>query len=63
MREHHTIEMQRDSDRGRLAARSPGSGHGSQFDVATGALLDAPATEPVKIYPVRVEGDGLQVGT
>jgi nitrite reductase/ring-hydroxylating ferredoxin subunit len=37
--------------------------HGSQFDVATGAVLNPPATEPVKIYPVRVEGDDLQVGT
>jgi 3-phenylpropionate/trans-cinnamate dioxygenase ferredoxin subunit len=37
--------------------------HGSQFDVATGAVLNPPATEPVKTYPVRVEGDDLQIGT
>jgi 3-phenylpropionate/trans-cinnamate dioxygenase ferredoxin subunit len=37
--------------------------HGSQFDVATGAVLHPPASEPVKTYPVRVEGDDLQVGT
>jgi nitrite reductase/ring-hydroxylating ferredoxin subunit len=37
--------------------------HGSRFDVATGAVLNPPATEPVRTYPVRVEGDDLQVGT
>jgi nitrite reductase/ring-hydroxylating ferredoxin subunit len=37
--------------------------HGSQFDVTTGAVLNPPATEPVKTYPVRVEGDDLQVAT
>jgi 3-phenylpropionate/trans-cinnamate dioxygenase ferredoxin subunit len=37
--------------------------HGSQFDVSTGAVLHPPATEPVKTYLVRVEGDDLQVGT
>jgi nitrite reductase/ring-hydroxylating ferredoxin subunit len=37
--------------------------HGSQFHVGTGAVLNPPATEPVKTYPVRVEGDDLQVGT
>jgi nitrite reductase/ring-hydroxylating ferredoxin subunit len=37
--------------------------HGSQFDVSTGAVLNPPATEPVGTYPVRVEGDALQVGT
>jgi nitrite reductase/ring-hydroxylating ferredoxin subunit len=37
--------------------------HGSQFDVATGVVLNPPATEPVRTYPVRVEGDDLQVGT
>lgn len=37
--------------------------HGSQFDVTTGAVLNPPATEPVRSYPVRVEGDNLQIGT
>lgn len=31
--------------------------HGSCFDVTTGAVLCAPATEPLKTYPVTVEGD------
>jgi nitrite reductase/ring-hydroxylating ferredoxin subunit len=35
--------------------------HGSQFDVTTGAVLNPPATEPVETYPVRVEGDALQI--
>lgn len=37
--------------------------HGSVFDVATGEVLEGPATEPVDTYEVRVEGDDLQVGT
>ncbi len=35
--------------------------HGSQFDVTTGAVLNAPATEPVPVFPLRVENDELQV--
>lgn len=35
--------------------------HGSQFDVTSGAVLNPPATEPVRTYPVRVEGDDLQI--
>lgn len=35
--------------------------HGSEFDVRTGEVLGPPATEPVASYPVRVEGDDLQV--
>src|SRR5262245_25595157 len=31
--------------------------HGSQFDVCTGAVLRGPATEPIKIYRVIVEGE------
>jgi nitrite reductase/ring-hydroxylating ferredoxin subunit len=35
--------------------------HGSQFDVTTGAVVRGPAREPVASYPVRLEGDALQV--
>ena len=35
--------------------------HGSQFDVTTGAVLNPPATEPVPVFPLRVENDELQV--
>jgi 3-phenylpropionate/trans-cinnamate dioxygenase ferredoxin subunit len=30
--------------------------HGSRFDLRTGKPTNLPATEPVAIYPVRVEG-------
>ena len=32
--------------------------HGSAFDLRTGAPLSLPATVPVPIYAVRVEGEG-----
>ena len=35
--------------------------HGSQFDVTTGAVRRPPADEPVPSYPVRVQGDDVQV--
>jgi 3-phenylpropionate/trans-cinnamate dioxygenase ferredoxin subunit len=35
--------------------------HGSEFDVRTGKVLAPPATEPIKVYPVRVAGDALQI--
>lgn len=35
--------------------------HGSRFDVTTGALLNGPAEEPVRSYPVRVVGDEVQI--
>jgi 3-phenylpropionate/trans-cinnamate dioxygenase ferredoxin component len=35
--------------------------HGSEFDVRTGKVLAPPATVPVKVYPVRVAGDVLQI--
>ncbi|SDL63062.1 non-heme iron oxygenase ferredoxin subunit [Tessaracoccus oleiagri] len=37
--------------------------HGSRFDLATGRVLNLPATEPVRVFPVRVEGDSIQVDT
>jgi nitrite reductase/ring-hydroxylating ferredoxin subunit len=31
--------------------------HGSRFDIATGAVINGPATEPLDLYEVRqVEG-------
>ena len=35
--------------------------HGSEFDVRTGKVLAPPATVPVKVYPVRIAGDALQI--
>jgi nitrite reductase/ring-hydroxylating ferredoxin subunit len=35
--------------------------HGSQFDVTSGAVRRGPAQAPVPSYPVRREGDDLQV--
>ena len=35
--------------------------HGSQFDVTTGAVVRGPALEPVRSYPVRLEGSALLV--
>ena len=35
--------------------------HGSEFDVRTGKVLAPPATLAVKVYPVRVAGDALQI--
>jgi nitrite reductase/ring-hydroxylating ferredoxin subunit len=35
--------------------------HGSQFDVTTGDVLRGPAREPVRSYPVGLEGNALQV--
>jgi 3-phenylpropionate/trans-cinnamate dioxygenase ferredoxin subunit len=36
--------------------------HGSRFDVLTGAVLYPPATEPIAVYGVRIEGDDVLVG-
>lgn len=35
--------------------------HGSRFDLRTGEPLGLPATEPVPVYPCRVEGDDVLV--
>lgn len=35
--------------------------HGSTFDLATGAVLGGPASEPIAIHKVRVVGDEVQV--
>lgn len=35
--------------------------HGSMFDMATGEVLEGPATEPIATYPVRDEGGDIQV--
>jgi 3-phenylpropionate/trans-cinnamate dioxygenase ferredoxin subunit len=35
--------------------------HGSRFDLRTGKPTGLPATEPVPIYPVKVEGDDVLV--
>lgn len=35
--------------------------HGARFDVKTGRALTLPAVMPVKVYPVRVEGDDIEV--
>jgi len=36
--------------------------HQGQFDLRTGAPLCEPVTEPVRCYPVRIDGDSVQVG-
>ena len=35
--------------------------HGASFDVRTGAVLGAPATVPLKHYPVRVVDERIEV--
>lgn len=35
--------------------------HDSAFDLRTGAPTQLPATEPITIYPVRIEGDDVFV--
>jgi 3-phenylpropionate/trans-cinnamate dioxygenase ferredoxin subunit len=35
--------------------------HGSRFDLRTGLPTGLPATEPVAVYPVRVDGDDVYV--
>jgi 3-phenylpropionate/trans-cinnamate dioxygenase ferredoxin component len=35
--------------------------HGSRFDLATGRPIGPPATEPVPVYPAKIEGDDVLV--
>ena len=35
--------------------------HGSRFDLATGRALDAPATQPIATFEVRVVEDWIEV--
>jgi 3-phenylpropionate/trans-cinnamate dioxygenase ferredoxin component len=35
--------------------------HGSCFDLRTGAPTGLPATEPVPVYPVKIEGDDVLI--
>lgn len=36
--------------------------HQARFDIRTGAALCAPATEPLRTYPVKREGDEIYLG-
>ena len=36
--------------------------HGARFSCRTGAVLQEPATDPLTVYPVRIEGDRVLVG-
>jgi 3-phenylpropionate/trans-cinnamate dioxygenase ferredoxin subunit len=35
--------------------------HGARFDLKTGQAMAAPASEPVRTYPLHVEGDEIQL--
>jgi nitrite reductase/ring-hydroxylating ferredoxin subunit len=35
--------------------------HGARFDVRTGRCLAAPATQPVRTFPVRIESGKLSI--
>jgi nitrite reductase/ring-hydroxylating ferredoxin subunit len=35
--------------------------HGAKFDLATGAVVSGPATEPVQIYPVRLMAEQVEI--
>lgn len=35
--------------------------HGGQFNVRTGEVVQAPPSEPIPTYPVRIDGDDVSV--
>lgn len=35
--------------------------HGAAFDVLTGEVLNGPATEPIDVFEVRIEGGSIEV--
>jgi nitrite reductase/ring-hydroxylating ferredoxin subunit len=35
--------------------------HGSRFDITTGAVINGPATEALKVYEVRTVDDDIQI--
>ena len=35
--------------------------HGAEFDVRTGEVLAPPAPAPIKVYPVRINGEVLEI--
>ena len=35
--------------------------HGSTFDLRTGRAMNLPATQPVRVFPVRIEGDDILI--
>ncbi|RZL85792.1 MAG: non-heme iron oxygenase ferredoxin subunit [Variovorax sp.] len=35
--------------------------HQARFDLSTGAAMCAPATQPIRVYPVKVEGADVLV--
>jgi 3-phenylpropionate/trans-cinnamate dioxygenase ferredoxin subunit len=37
--------------------------HGSRFDILTGQPSGPPATTPINVYPVKIEGDEVFVAT
>ena len=36
--------------------------HGAQFSVKTGEVISMPATEPLETFPVRINGDSIEIG-
>jgi 3-phenylpropionate/trans-cinnamate dioxygenase ferredoxin component len=35
--------------------------HGARFDLLTGRAMNPPATQPIETYPLRLEGDWIEV--
>ena len=36
-------------------------GHGSRFDITTGAVINGPATQPLKVYEVQEAQAGIEI--